>query len=122
VVFAHNGHVMNPFVEGAASDFRQPSAAMGAFLRPVLGRDLVVIGGTSGGLPPARNDSAEVDAALARVGLPRFLLDLRSADGAALRWLSGPHTTRSNNGVQIVNLRTAFDAVYFVDRLTSARP
>jgi erythromycin esterase len=122
VAFAHNGHVMNPFVGGATSDFRQPPAAMGAFLRPVLGRDLVVIGGTSGGLPPARNDSAEVDAALGRVGLPRFLLDLRSADGPALRWLSAPHTTRSNNGVQVVNLRTAFDAVYFVDRLTSARP
>jgi erythromycin esterase len=123
VIFAHNGHVMNSLMElGPESSVKQSTAAMGTFLRSALGRDLVIIGGTSGGLPPAANDSAEVDGALSKVGVPRFLLDLRSADGAALRWLSEPHTTRSNNRVQIITARSAFDAVYYVDRLTSGRP
>ena len=123
VIFAHNGHVMNSSLQlVAGSTSRRPSAAMGTFLRAALGRDLVIIGGTSGGLQPAANDSAEVDGVLSRVGIPRFLLDLRSADSAALRWLSEPHTTRSNNGLQIITTRSAFDAVYYVDRITSGRP
>jgi erythromycin esterase len=88
VIFAHNGHVANASVEGGIwSAFRQPPSAMGMYLRSMLGRDLLVIGGTSG-VAPTVKDSVEVDGALSRVGVPRFLLDLRSADGAALRWLS----------------------------------
>jgi erythromycin esterase len=123
VIFAHNGHVMNSLMDLAAgSTIRQPPASMGTFLRAALGRDLVIIGGTSGGLQPAANDSAEVDGVLSRVGVPLFMLDLRAADGAALRWLSEPHTTRSNNGVQIITARSAFDAVYYAGRLSSGRP
>lgn len=123
VIFAHNGHVMNSSVEGGIwSAFRQPPSAMGKFLRSALGRDLVLIGGTSG-VVPAEKDSAEVDGALSRVGVPRFMLDLRSADGAALGWLSERHTIRANDmTVQIITGRSAFDAVYYVDRLTASRP
>jgi erythromycin esterase len=123
VIFAHNGHVMNSSVEGGIwSAFRQPPTAMGKFLRSALGRDLVIIGGTSGVAPTAK-DSAEVDGALSRVGLPRFMLDLRSATGPALDWLSERHTIRANEmTVQRVTARSAFDAVYYVDRLSGSRP
>ena len=123
VIFAHNGHVMNSPVEGGIwSTFRQPPLVMGTFLRSALGRDLVVIGGTSGVAPTAK-DSAEVDGALSRVGMPRFMLDLRGADAGALRWLSERHTIRANEmTMMIVAGRSAFDAVYYVDRLTPSRP
>jgi erythromycin esterase len=123
VIFAHNGHVMNSSVEGGIwSAYRQPPSAMGKFLRAALGRELVIIGGT-GGVAPSAEDSAEVDEALSRVGVPRFMLDLRGANGGALDWLSERHTIRANEmTVNIVTGRSAFDAVYYVDRLTASRP
>jgi erythromycin esterase len=123
VIFAHNGHVMNSSLEGGIwSAFRQPPSAMGKYLRAALGRDLVIIGGTSG-VVRAGKDSVEVDGALSRVGVPRFMLDLRRADGGALQWLSERHTIRANERtVQIVTVRSAFDALYYVDRLTASRP
>ena len=122
VIFAHNAHVMNSLVEGGIwSAYKQPPQAMGKYLRSALGRDLVIIGGASGAAPSAR-DSAEVDGALSRVGLPRFMLDLRGVDGGALAWLSERHTIRANEmTVTIVTGRTAFDAMYYVDRLTASR-
>jgi len=123
VVFAHNAHVMNSSVEGGIwSAFSQPPLAMGKFLRSALGRDLVVIGGTSG-VATTVKDSAEVDGVLSRVGVPRFMLDLRTADGGALGWLSARHTIRANDvTVMMVAARSAFDAVYYVDRFTASRP
>jgi erythromycin esterase len=123
VIFAHNGHVMNSSVEGGIwSAYRQPPLAMGKFLRAALGRDLVIIGGTSGVAPTAK-DSAEVDEVLSRVGVPRFILDLRGANDGTLDWLSERHTIRANGStVNIVTGRSAFDAVYYVDRLTASRP
>jgi hypothetical protein len=94
---------------------------MGKHLRSALGRDLVIIGGTSG-VAPTGKDSAEVDSALSRVGMPRFLLDVRAADAAALSWLSERRTIRANETTaQIVTASSAFDALYYVDRLTAAR-
>ena len=123
VIFAHNGHVMNSAVEGGIwSTFTRPPTAMGKYLRSSLGRDLLIIGGTSGASPTTK-DSAQVDGALSRVGMPRFMLDLRGATGGALDWLSQRHTMRANEtSVQIVAARPAFDAVYYVDRLTTSRP
>lgn len=123
VIFAHNGHVMNSSVEGGIwSAYRKPPAAMGKFLRAVLRHDLVIIGGTSG-IAPTVKDSAEVDGALSRVGIPRFLLDLRRADGRALSWLSERHTIRANETtVHRVIGRSAFDALYYVNRLTVPGP
>ncbi|MEO8621223.1 MAG: erythromycin esterase family protein [bacterium] len=123
VIFAHNGHVMNSSVEGGIwSAYTQPPAAMGKYLRSALGRDLVVIGGTSG-VAPSVKGTADVDDALSQVGVPRFLLDLRGTDGGAMGWLSERHTLRANETtVMIVTARSAFDAVYYVDRLTASRP
>lgn len=123
VIFAHNGHVMNSLVEGGIwSAFTRPPRAMGTFLRSALGRDLVIVGGTTGAASAAK-DSTDLDGALSRVGLPRFILDLRSADDGALRWLSQRHTIRANEmTMMIVTGRSAFDALYYVDRLTPSRP
>jgi erythromycin esterase len=128
VVFAHNNHVMNSLVTGGIwSAYRQPSSAMGKFLRPMLGRDLLIIGGTSGAAPggkPLDADPANLDAVLARIAIPRFILDLRPArdDHAVFAWLSEPRSLHSNIETYVtVTPANAFDAVYFVETLTPAR-
>jgi len=122
VIFAHNGHVMNSTTEGGIwSAFKQPPTAMGEYLRSALGRDFLIIGGTSG-VTSTEKSAADVDDALARAGVPRFMLDLRVATGDAQVWLSRRHTIRANETtVQLVNPRAAFDLLYYVDRLTPSR-
>jgi hypothetical protein len=69
-----------------------------------------------------------VDATLervgARVGVPRFVLDLRPgrADPAVAAWLAGRRTLRTN-GETFVTLApgAAFDALLVVDARTPAR-
>jgi hypothetical protein len=65
-----------------------------------------------------------VEAALARVGVPRFLLDLRPAraEPAAAAWLATRRALRTN-GETFVTLApgAAFDALYYVDALTPSR-
>jgi erythromycin esterase len=128
VVYAHNNHVMNSSVTGGIwSAYRQPPPAMGKLLRPLLGRDLVLIGGTSGATPggkPLNADSTNVDATLARIGIPRFILDLRAArdDHAVFAWLSEPRSLHSNIETFVtVTPGQAFDALYFVENLSPAR-
>ncbi|MGH9842990.1 MAG: erythromycin esterase family protein [Blastocatellia bacterium] len=94
-VFAHNGHVMNARAEGGTlSALERPATVMGQHLRSALGAELVIIGMSSAqngtGLPTAALEAGSLDAALARVGQPRFLLDLRAAraDRAATAWLA----------------------------------
>ena len=125
IVFAHNNHVMNASMTGGIwSAFRQPPSAMGKYLRPMLGRDLVIIGGSSGATPGATQlkvDPDNIDAALAQVGLPRFIVDLRQArnDHAAFAWLSKPRALHSNiETFMTVTPAEAFDALYFTDNLT----
>lgn len=128
VVFAHNAHVMNSSMTGGIwSAYRQPPSAMGKFLRPLLGPDLVIIGGTSGATPggkPLNADPTNMDAALAQVAIPRFLLDFRPArdDHAVFAWLSEPRSLHANiETYMTVTPANAFDAVYFVETLTPAR-
>ena len=100
---------------------------MGKFLRPMLGRDLVIIGGTSGAVPRGKllqADPASFDASLARVAIPRFMLDLRPArdNQAVFGWLSEPRSMHANIGTFVTTTpAVAFDALYFVDNLTPAR-
>jgi erythromycin esterase len=100
---------------------------MGKLLRPLLGADLVIIGGTSGATPgrkPLNADPTDIDAALAQVAIPRLLLDLRPArdDHAVLAWLSEPRSLHAKiETCMTVTLANAFDAVYFVETLTPAR-
>jgi erythromycin esterase len=93
-----------------------------------LGADLVIIGVSSAqngaGLPTASLESGGLDAALSRVGLPLFLLDLRAArsDRVMAAWLAEPRRLRTNFTSSLtVSPSVAFDALLFVDTLTPAR-
>jgi hypothetical protein len=93
----------------------------------MLGRDLVVIGATAGatagGLSPMEADPASIDAALAKVAIPRFVLDLRSArdEPPVLAWLSQRRSLHANLKTHfIVTTATAFDALFFAGTLTPA--
>lgn len=128
VVFAHNNHVMNSSMTGGIwSAYRQPPPVMGKFLRPVLGGELVIIGGSSGAAPggaPLKDDPNNIDTAFAHLGIPRFILDLRSARDAetAFGWLSQPRSLNANSETFVtVTPGDAFDALYFVDTLTGTR-
>jgi erythromycin esterase len=128
-VFAHNVHVMNSPVEGGIwSALQPPPSALGKLLRATFGRDLVVVGAsagtTSGGLPAMEADPASLDAVLARVGLPRFIVDLRSArdEPPVFAWLSMRRSLHANLKTHVaITPATAFDALFYVGTLTPAR-
>jgi erythromycin esterase len=100
---------------------------MGVYLRSALFDDVVIVGTSSAanprGLPPFVPDPSSIDAALARVGLPQFLLDLRGphADRAATIWLAKRRTLRANfTTVLTLAPGKAFDALVYIDTLTPA--
>lgn len=128
LVFAHNAHIMNAGVEGGPwSSLERPPYAMGRHLRQALGAGLVIIGTSSAqngaGFPAALPESGSLDAALARVGAPRFLLDLRAAraDRAVAAWLAERRALRANFATHLtLSPSAAFDALLFIDTLTPA--
>ncbi len=132
LVFAHNAHIKNASTEGGIwSAFARPSTVMGQHLRLALGDDLVIIGTSSArngaGLPVAPSESGEsnsLDVALARVGPPRFLIDLRAAraNRAVTSWLAQRRALRANFTTYLtLSPGAAFDAILFIDTLTPAR-
>jgi erythromycin esterase len=126
LVFAHNGHVLNWKEETRRmAQVRDKPPMMGFHLRRAFGKRLLIIAmssaTTSGGLPTPHPVEDGIDDALARVGLPRMLLDLRTArqDPAALAWLSRQRPLLGEtNG--LITPSTAVDAFVFVNRLTPA--
>jgi len=61
--------------------------------------------------------------ALARVGVPRFVLDLRASrtDAAAASWLAQRRNLKANYETFLTLVSgEAFDAILFVDTLTPA--
>ena len=127
LVFAHNAHIKNASTEGGIwSAFERPASVMGQHLRLALGADLVIIGTSSArngaGLPAASAESDSLDAALARVGPPRFLLDLRAAraNRAVAAWLAERRALRANSSHMMLSPSAAFDALLFIDTLTPA--
>jgi erythromycin esterase len=129
LVYAHNGHVKNASTEGGFwSDVERPATVMGQHLRSLLGDDMVIIGISSArngdGLPAASLEADSLDAALARVGAPLFLLDLRTArtDRAVAAWLAERRPLRTNfSAFLTMSPGAAFDAIVFIDTLTPAR-
>jgi erythromycin esterase len=129
LVFAHNAHVMNaPTRGGIWSVFGEPPRMMGQHLRVALGESLIIIGTSAAhsgsGLPEGPALENSVDAALSKLGLPLFVLDLRAAsrEADALAWLDARRPIRANFNTELdINLRQAFDALVFIDRVTPAR-
>ena len=126
IVFAHNNHIMNAPLEGGVwNAFRKPPSTMGMALKPALGHDLLIMGGTSGaigeGLPPEEAGLKTIDISMAKVGVPNFVIDLRAArsDHDASGWLDKTMPIRANMGTHVLlNPGQAFDALYFVNSLS----
>lgn len=130
-VFAHNGHVMNADLKGGWwQNLEPPPVPMGRHLRTMFSEDLVIIGTSSvqigtdlGGAPAADAGRWTLDSAMASVGMPAFLLDLRAARStpAVERFLSQEHTLRHNYITEVeISPSHAFDVFFFVNTLTEA--
>jgi erythromycin esterase len=135
VLWAHNSHVGRIEAGG--------HRAMGAHLDEWYGQDQVAVGfavdrgaytavgqGTglgTHGLQPAPTGSYE--AAFSRVGMQRFILDLRAAraDDPASGWLHSPMQFRSIGAVAMeqqfhpANLGRMFDLIVFLQQTTPTR-
>jgi erythromycin esterase len=134
ILWAHNLHV-------AKSPFRMPGLAegdlvpMGVQLSEELGEEYLAIGGTFGtgayppDLPPGERifETAPVDVmdgALAEVGLPIFLVDLREAEqnAAAKEWLQQDREWIAQDSNATLVPGAAFDLVYFVNEISRSQP
>ena len=112
---AHNAHFQQVYDRETKSDL----STMGQYLMSLLPNvETVVVAGTNYfSLKPedhALQDSNQ--AALDELGIPSFLLDLRSAtvDCEALEWLSQERSERANINYHRLSMRDAYDAVLFV--------
>ena len=134
IIWAHNLHV-------AKSPFRMPGFAegelipLGVHLHAALGDAYLAIGGTFGAgaypadLPPGERSfevpSADVmDGALARIGTPCLLVDLRGVeqDSAPARWLRQDREWRAQDSSSVLVPIAAFDLVYFVSEISRSQP
>jgi len=128
LVFAHNGHIMNSKLDGGAwAGMQEKPLMMGAHLRRLFGKSLLIIAtssaSASAGLPQPEPLADSIDDALARVGRPRMYLDLRPArrDTAAFAWLSMQHPLRANIETHdLITPSSAVDVIVFLGRLTPA--
>jgi erythromycin esterase len=122
VVFAHNVHVMNaPYHPDPR---KLPIRIAGQHLHTSLGLNEVIIGATTSrtvGWPESPSDSGSFDAALATVGLPSFVLDLRTADRnpEVTAMLRRAWPFRLGTMFEPIVPREAVDAVVYFDEVTA---
>jgi erythromycin esterase len=138
VLFAHDGHIMNARNDFSHADvpaFRslRGYAMAGHYLRRWLANDLVIVASTASGAVVRRywvngasgnpSDTTSFDAALALVGHPAFVLDVRRADGVPIvaTMLGHPWLFRLQTFFEEVVPRTAFDAVVYFDQITPSK-
>lgn len=139
-VWAHNGHISAETLPFA------PGGTMGVHLRKAFGSQMVVIGfafdhGNFQAVHPKKGliehhadplNDASFDHTLATSGPPIFVLDLRPARGVTREWLDSALPMRSIGAVYDEEkpmsyvardhpLRS-YDAVFFVNETTAARP
>jgi erythromycin esterase-like protein len=134
ILWAHNLHV-------AKSSFRMPDSfdgtlePMGVLLSEELGDAYMAIGGSFGtgsfppDLPPGERRFEAVsedvmDGALAAVGVPFFLVDLRGAedDPAVIEWLGQEREWLAQDSTALLVPHAAFDLVYFVKDISRSQP
>jgi erythromycin esterase len=133
IVWAHNVHIArDTFLMPGQSDERLPDVA--CHLSKEFGNDMVSIGGSfnrgaysrtgsQGSVTFAPADSNSVDGVLARIGSPRFILDLRSApkSGAAAKWLGTERRMQAQGFDVALTPARAYDAIYFVDSISQSK-
>lgn len=128
VMWSHNGHLQKyPLVHTNVTE-----TVMGEFLDLMIGDDYASVGftyyqGADSGWAFYQTDipnpprPASLDAALARVGLPMFVVDLRSVpkEGPAYEWLNQVrgHRISVPEYVQLNPLQ-AWDALFHIDRIS----
>ena len=128
VLWAHNGHLQKtPLVYGDMNMTR-----LGGFLDSMIGDDYVSVGftyyqGADSGWASYQTDipnpprPGSLDEAMARVGLPMFVLDLRSVprEGLAYEWLNQLRGHRISVPEYIqLNPLQAWDALFYIDRIS----
>jgi erythromycin esterase len=123
VAFAHDAHVMNAARRGGyLSGLARPPRSMGQSLRSALGTDLVIVAEAMPGQAESPDGSIELGDLLRTAGPAPYLLDLRTASGAARRWLTQASPLRINgDSEEIVTPLAAFDAVIVQVATTPAR-
>jgi erythromycin esterase len=131
IVWAHNIHVSRDYVEvNVPGAPKLPSMyPMGQFLKASLGGKMVSVGFSfnrgaypDSAVPPA--PKSYIDGALAGVGKPLFVIDLRTApaDGPVRTWLNTRNAMRGLGGVTRLVPAQAYDAIIFVDEITPTLP
>lgn len=124
VVWAHDFHVAKaPLdLELAGRPPLEDAVPMGAYLAELWGQDYLAVGAAfdhSAELELAPAAPGSVDGVLARVGPPRFLLDLRAC---SLAWPGRENQLRGQGASAGLVPGRAFDALLFVDELSATRP
>lgn len=114
--------------EGTAA--RNEQQVAGTYLRQRFGARYVNIGnliskGASGcgyfqPLPPAPPHS--IDGLAGELGVPRFLLDMRTAPPAAKRWLDREHQLGPDDDALLLKMGQAYDILFYLDTVNSACP
>jgi erythromycin esterase len=130
VLWAHDLHVGRVPIAGPLFASRRGASSvvsMGERLGRSLGRAYLPIGSAfrRHAADTARAvDSASADGALARVGTPRYVIDLSRAprSGPVARWLDATRLKRAESGYSITSLGRAFDAIVYLDSIGPSRP
>ena len=130
VMWSHDLHVARAPIGGPMFARRNGApfmTSMGERLEKVLGPAYLPIG--TAFRRSARDSSAVVDpssldATLARVGGPLWLLDLRRTPrgGGVARWLGAARLTRAEDGYVVTTPARAYDAIIYVDSIGPSRP
>jgi erythromycin esterase len=130
-VWAHNFHISRDYLDINLPDLPSMVSvyAMGTFLSAELADTMVTIGyafdqANYPGSPVVPASSDWVDGALARVGKPLFVLDLRGApeDGPVHTWLNSRHFMRGLGGTSKLTVARAYDALAFFEKVTPVVP
>jgi erythromycin esterase len=128
VVWAHNAHIQKIRQWGE-------KVRLGLFLDSMLGRDYVSIGFTfyrgiqssdweesyrAPIVEPSQRGS--LDGELAQIGLPMFILDLRTVPkgGPVYEWLNQVREMRWNGEYQPLNPIQAWDAIFYIHSISPA--
>jgi erythromycin esterase len=133
VVFAHNAHLMN--VPQHAFEVQPgkgivpvgaPVRMCGQYLRAWFGAKEVVVGSDAAsivGWPDIPSDSSSLDATFETIGVPTFVLDLRTADRdpVVAAMLRRPWLWRFQTFFEPIAPREAVDAIVYFDRITPTK-
>jgi erythromycin esterase len=134
IVVAHNSHIQRHEVFQPKWS-RDAYPTMGLFLQSRIGDDYVPIGfaferavdsfqpyEVDGRFELSQTEADSVGSALSRVGLPLFILNLRTApkDGAVADWLHQERPMIAETDYIPIKVSTAWDALVFVENISYA--